>query len=228
MKINNKGVSLIELLVSVAIMSIVMLIATAMLTNASRFFEKQSAQVELQNEAQVITNYLTESIMEASGMEFVITNSGTGAGVYRLYGTETDPTSGTAILTGKGDQRVLYYDADTFSLYMVSFNATDAIPDPSTYASIGFLISDEIRYFSMDVNKGEVTDPNEPTETDADGNPIVELGVRNPITCNIKFTLAHNKVSSDFELTADCRNHLSEVSIEKDGNPAEVYKAYDR
>lgn len=221
---NNKGVSLIELMVAVAIMSIVMLIATGMLTNASRFFEKQSSQIELQNEAQVITNYLTETVMEASGMEFTITDSSTGSGVYRLYGV--DATSGD--LTGKGDQRVLYYDASTSSLYMVSFNAADTIPDPSTYASIGFLISDEIRYFSMDVNKGAVTDPNETTATEADGTPVVELGVRNPITCSINFTLAHNAVSADFELTADCRNHLSEVLITKDGNPTEVYKAYDR
>ena len=74
---DNRGISLIELMVSVAIMSIVMLIATGMLTNASRFFEKQAAQVELQNEAQVITNYLSESVMEASGMEFEITDTST-------------------------------------------------------------------------------------------------------------------------------------------------------
>lgn len=224
MKINNKGVSLIELLVSVAIMSIVMLIATAMLTNASRFFEKQSAQIELQNEAQVITNYLTEAVMEASGMEFIITDTSTGSGIYKLYGVDVD----TGDLTGKGDQRLLYYDASTYSLYIVSFDAADPIPDPSTYASIGFLISDQIKYFSMDVDKGPVTDPNEPTATEADGTPIVETGVRNPITCNIKFTLAHNIVSSDFELTADCRNHLSEVTITKGSDPTEIYKAYDR
>lgn len=224
MKSNNKGFSLIELMVSVAIMSVVMLIATTMLTNASRFFEKQTAQVELQNEAQIITNYLTEAVMEASGMEFVITDLSTGEGVYRLYGVD----STTGDLTGKGDQRIIYYDASTFSLYMVSFGASDAVPDPSIFPSIGFLISDEIRYFSMDVNKGAVTDPNETTATDADGNPVVELGVRNPITCNIQFTLAHNSVSSDFELTADCRNHISKVSITKGGDPEEVYKAYDR
>ncbi len=221
---DNRGISLIELMVSVAIMSIVMLIATGMLTNASRFFEKQAAQVELQNEAQVITNYLSESVMEASGMEFEITDTSTGAGVYRLYGVDAV----TGDLTGKGDQRVLYYDAAATSLYMVSFSATDAIPDPTTYASIGYLISDDIRYFYMDVDKGAVTDPNETTATEADGTPVVELGVRNPITCSIKFTLAHNSASADFELTADCRNRLSEVLITKNGDPTEVYKAYDR
>ncbi len=224
MKINNRGFSLVELLVSVAIMSIVMLIITAMLTNASRFFEKQSAQIELQNEAQVITNYLTESVMEASGMEFVITDPSTGSGIYRLYGV--DPSTGA--ITGKGDQRLLYYDASTFSLYIVSFDAGDPIPDPSTYASIGYLISDGIQSFSMDVDKGPVTDPNETTATESDGTPIVEVGVRNPITCKIQFRLSNEKASSDFELTADCRNHLSEVTITRGSNPTEIYKAYDR
>ncbi len=224
MRLNNRGVSLIELLVSIGIMSIVMLIITAMLTNASRFFEKQSAQIDLQNEAQVITNYLTESVMEASGMEFNVTDVSTGAGIYKLYGVD----SSTGSLTGKGDQRILYYDSSNTSLYIVSFDESASVPDPSTYASIGYLISDGIQYFSLDVDKGEVTDPNEPTATEADGTPIIEIGVRNPITCKIKFRLSNGLATSDFELTVDCRNHLPEVSITQGANPTEIYKAYDR
>ena len=38
MRTNNKGISLIEMIVSIGVMSILMVLATTMLTNAARFF----------------------------------------------------------------------------------------------------------------------------------------------------------------------------------------------
>lgn len=222
---NNRGFSLIELIVSVAIMSIVMVIATTMLVNGSRFFERQSVQIELQNEAQIVTNYLTQSIMEATAMNFHVTDTTDGSGVYELYSKDED----TGALTGKDEQRILYYDGANTSLYMISFDTADAVPDASLYSSIGYLISDHVTEFKLEFKKGEVTDPQVTTTTAADGTTQpAEIAVRNPVQVDIKFKLSRSNVSYDFEVKADCRNHLEKVIYKEEADETVVYKAYDR
>lgn len=221
---NNKGFSLVELMVSVAIMSIVIVIATTMMANASRFFEKQTAQVELQNKAQVVTNYITEAFMEASGMYFNITDS-ENSGTYQLFTADpADPT----MSVGKGIQRILYYDNATTSLYMISFDATQ--PIPAVAPQEGYLISDEITGFEVQFVKAEVHD--DTTTAPADGSVPDKIdAVINPVKVTVLFTMAHNNVSSKFEITADCRSHLEEVVVTDTGGGTAVtttYKAFDR
>lgn len=224
MKNNNKGFSLVEMIVSVAVMSLIMIIATTMISNASRYFEKQAAMVELQNEAQLVTNYLSEAIMEATDMEFIY-DSSTGSGVYKLYKTDS-----------KGNQRIMYYDNATTSLYMVTFK-DNAEPVPEAYSDIGFLVSDEVQGIHVTFDCGYSTSPEEiPTNADgtpvtptaADGTPITpELVVKNPLKVKIVFQIAHNGVSGEFEISANCRNTLDDIVITADGVTT-TYKAYSR
>lgn len=217
---NNKGFSLVELMVSVGIMSIVILMVTAMMSNASRFFEKQTAQVELQNKAQVVTNYISEAFMEASGMYFNITDAN-NSGTYQLF--TVDPTDATKT-TGKGIQRMLYYDYATTSLYIISFDSEEAIP--STVAHEGYLISDEITGFEVKFANAEAHD--DTTTAPADGSTPPKIkAVINPVKVTVVFTMAHNTASSKFEVTADCRNRLNEVVV-TDSSGTTTYKAFDR
>lgn len=207
---NNKGFSLVELIVSVAIMSLVMVIATTMMTNASNYFERQNARVEIQNESQLVTNHLSEAVMEATGMQFTYDES-TGAGTYILFSDDS-----------KGNQRVMYYDYDKHSLYMVSYEkkkVADVLTDGSWIAD-AYLISDEITSFHIDYDWGYSTSPEdinpstEPsTEAGTDPADAPQKVVRNPIKVRITFTIAHNRASGDFEITADCRNTLEKITI---------------
>lgn len=215
---NNKGVSLIELIVAIGIMSIVMLIITAMLANATRFFEKQSSQVELQNEAQVVTNYITEAIMEANGMEFDKT-----IGAYKLF--TTDATTGKA--TGKGEKRILYYDSATTSLYVVVFDVANDIPDVSSYSRTGYLISNQVDAFTINFAQADVQDDSTTEDPSTGATVAPEKGVINPVKVEVEFRLRHNIAAADFEITADCRNHLDKVSI-IDASGTTEFKAYDR
>ncbi|MDD6571018.1 MAG: prepilin-type N-terminal cleavage/methylation domain-containing protein [Thermoflexaceae bacterium] len=217
---NNKGFSLVELMVSVGIMSIVILMATAMMSNASRFFEKQTAQVELQNKAQVVTNYISEAFMEASGMDFNITDSN-NSGTYQLF--TVDPTDATKSM-GKGIQRILYYDYATTSLYIVSFDSEQEIP--LVMANDGYLISDEITEFEIKFAEAEVHDDTTTAPADGSTPPKIDA-VINPVKVTVVFTMAHNTASSKFEVTADCRSHLNEVVV-TDSSGTTTYKAFDR
>lgn len=233
---NNKGFSLIELIVSIAIMSIVLVIATTMMTNASRFFERQSAEVELQNEAQIVTNYLSEAFMEATAMECTaesFTESGgllkmSGAMTIVLYGTKTDDT-GAVSVDGKGEQRVIYLtpnaDGMTYSLYMVSFDSEDAIPSSSTYTAPGYLISDNVSTVVISIPYATVEDSN--AEPLPDGSIPTINCVTNPIKPKVEFVLTHTLATSNFELEANCRNLLDKITI-TDASGTKEYEAYNR
>lgn len=231
MENNNKGFSLVELIVSVGIMSVIMLIATGMLISASRYFEKQTAMVELQNEAQLVTNYLSEAIMEATAMEF--TTDSTGNGTYKLYKTDS-----------KGNQRVMYYDSATTSLYMVTFK-DNLEPASSSYMDTGFLISDEVSAiklsfdYGVETNPEDIPSPTSATEAGGGGTPPAEPAttaapdpdvyvVRNPVKVKVVFEIKHQNVSSEFEISADCRNTLDEVVVNNADGTSVTYKAYSR
>lgn len=241
MRENNKGVSLIELVVSIGIMSIVLVIASAMIINASKYFEKQMASVELQNEAQIIINYLTETIMEATDMNFTVTDASTGAGVYEFYKKNEE----TGLATAKGSQRVLhyYYDATAVSpkmrhlLYMVSFDTGTAAPAISYGSDEAkmYLISDEITEFNITFDYGEEATPESIVDLTPSAGALPSIDpdeektyvVKNPLRVKIIFRLEHNGVGADFEITADCRNTLDDITYTKSGVTT-TFKAYNR
>lgn len=61
---NNKGVTLIELLVATAVVGIVALMISLLMTSGTRFFRTESYEVYLQNDALIVENQLTDSIIE--------------------------------------------------------------------------------------------------------------------------------------------------------------------
>lgn len=232
---NNKGFTLVELLVSIGIMSIIMTLVTTMMINASRFFEKQSVFIELNNEIQVINNYLSESFMEATAMNFTITDDTTNAGRYELY--KTDDT-GAVPATAKGVQRYLYYYNDPANadpekrhvLYVVAFKETDTIPaDPSgTEADDIYLLSKNVSEFAVEIPTRTVIDPDAPELAPGDPAPASEEVVKNPVVANITYKVTKNNISLDCELTVDCRNKISKVKITKADGSVYEYKATDR
>ena len=67
-KLNNKGFSLVELLVAMAVGGIVLVVIGSFVTSGTRFFNKQSNSIDLQNELQVSSNRITDSLMEATSL----------------------------------------------------------------------------------------------------------------------------------------------------------------
>ena len=233
MRMNNKGVTLIELIVGTAIMSVLMMTATGMIVGATKYFEKETAAVELQNEAQIITNHITEAVMEATAMDFTVNDEQT-EGVFKLYKEGS-----------KENQRILYFTSDGTnpgSLYLVTFKDDT---EPAVYADDSYLLSREIMDFVVEVETGIATSPEDvagaggadpseggadpgaggadPGAGGADPDEEPEMVVSNPVKLKIKFTIKHGIVTSEFEITADCRNRLDKVTI----NGTE-YKALDR
>ena len=75
MKLNNKGFSLVEILVAVAISTIVFGAITALIIFASNSSQKTNARVTLQNEAKDAVNHMEAYIIEAQSVVWDSTNN---------------------------------------------------------------------------------------------------------------------------------------------------------
>lgn len=64
-KIDNRGVTLVELIVVMAIAAIVSLIAFSFLHDSTRYYNKISAEVDIQMEAQTTYNQIRDLVMNA-------------------------------------------------------------------------------------------------------------------------------------------------------------------
>ncbi len=71
---NNKGTSLIELIIAMAVAAIVLSMIMFFISGAAKSFRRTSDEVNLQMEAQTILNQMNNIAMEAKGMEEYVTS----------------------------------------------------------------------------------------------------------------------------------------------------------
>lgn len=64
---DNNGLSLIEILVSLAIMGLLASMISVIMVSGSNYFRKQGASIDLQNDSQLISTSLTTAILEGTG-----------------------------------------------------------------------------------------------------------------------------------------------------------------
>lgn len=68
MKRNNKGYTLVELLLTMAIFSIVMIGVINIMTNASKAYKKGLIEVKVQEEAQIVTNQISDLLIDSTSI----------------------------------------------------------------------------------------------------------------------------------------------------------------
>ncbi len=104
----NKGMSLLEILVSVAISMIVMVVAATFISNGSVFFKKQSKTIDLQNELMEVSNQINDALLQSTD-ELKITISGNAAQIY----TGTYDKDSEKFTSGKGSARYIEWQNNT-------------------------------------------------------------------------------------------------------------------
>lgn len=138
-KLNNEGLTLVELIVAVAIAAIVSLLIATMMVNGTSMFGRESRTIDLQNDLQVIQNQLTEKLMEAKSITVV--RSGDDV---RIYTGPVNYESNKLIAeTGGGkytDCIITYKDK---KLYITSTYMED-IPE-------GYLLSNYVTDFDLKI-----------------------------------------------------------------------------
>ena len=82
-KINNKGFSLIEILVSLAIAGIVAVALSTLLNSSANSFNTSSDDIETQQEAEITSNFIYELLLEATDVKVMTVNS-SGKSLYTV------------------------------------------------------------------------------------------------------------------------------------------------
>ena len=85
-KNNNKGFSLVELLIALAVGGIVLSALTMLIQNSVHTFTKQTVSAQLQSDADIALNQIENDVMEADML--IMYQSGSASSGYDYYLTE--------------------------------------------------------------------------------------------------------------------------------------------
>ena len=115
-KFNNRGFSMTELLVAIAIMGVVSLTIYSFMIVGSQFYGKQASDADIQTEAQKIANTVTNLIIDCEA-NVAYEDSFPGASGNLTFGTMGDGTTGKGLEITNTDKRFLIYPKEENGLH---------------------------------------------------------------------------------------------------------------
>lgn len=139
----NKGMSLMEILISVAISMIVMVVAATFISNGSVFFKKQSKTIDLQNELMEVSNKINDAVIQATD-ELEI-QTGTGANGVKIY-TGAYDLNNNKFTSGKGSARYIEWNSTDKTLY-----AMDVLEMSDEELKKGYLMGSHVQNVSISI-----------------------------------------------------------------------------
>ena len=145
-KRENKGFSLVELIVVIAIFSVVGIVVGAFLLTASRSYSINATELNLQEEAQLVSNQMQEMILDTAygiSYEYVATDA-TGAELIKYMENDADvPPAGDltkkdVYIYGKDHYYHISWDKSTSELYIQEYvkNASGSYELSSDYSGL--------------------------------------------------------------------------------------------
>lgn len=122
-KLNNKGFTLMELMVALAVSATVMTIIGSFVTQGSKFYSKTGNSVNLQNELQEVSNVVCDTLQEATYLEI---QSDTNA--VTIFTGSYSKANGIDIFdSGKGTARRINWDGS--SIFVFDKASMDQVTD---------------------------------------------------------------------------------------------------
>lgn len=128
---DNRGITLIELIIAIAISTIVVGAATFLLSTAQKNYSSASASVDLQSEAQILMEQMGTWIMEGNRVE--VNAAGDKLTVYQIPRkvTTTRPTGAETLKTDTS-KRVFWISNKLKGKKMLYMKKFDGIADPDS------------------------------------------------------------------------------------------------
>ena len=165
-KRENKGFSLVELIVVIAIFSVVSVVVGGFLFAASRSYSINANELNLQDEAQLVANQMQEMILDTSygiSYKYVVTDD-TGAEIINFLENEATLPAGDLakkdlFIYGKDQYYHITWDKEEQKLYLMEYvklpGATDYTPAEGmeTLAPKGVMFGQYIKDFTVDLTK---------------------------------------------------------------------------
>lgn len=146
----NRGLTLVELLVTIAILSVVLLVATSFMTTGSRSFARGSADTQVQKEAELAVNQMEDMIIDVNGGVDLKKDDATGDRELILYNAGGE--SGTVDYT---KESIIYKAADQkilCSKWKVRYDVASAsyVVDSAEYTNQ--LLAENVTGFEADLS----------------------------------------------------------------------------
>lgn len=122
-KNNNKGFSLVELLIALAVGGIVLSALTMLIQNSVHTFTKQTVSAQLQSDADIALNQIENDVMEADML--IMYQSGSASSGYDYYLTEYSQVEYQGIMVIYGIRQRRYC---TFPMTFILWENIHLIP----------------------------------------------------------------------------------------------------
>lgn len=196
---NNKGFSLIELLVAIGVSGIVILMISFIMVQGTTLFKGENEVIDIQGESQIVRNQLTEALMGAKSV--VVVNAGEDIIIYtgavnpenNYLMAETAGDGGASAVT---TERIITYDKSKNAIYISSTSINGAT------TSEGSLISNYVTDMKVAFNENCAKKFE---------NGTIEY-FKNPFSLDIELTLENGEQESDLNISVRVRNILTEVA----------------
>lgn len=149
----NKGFTLVELLVTFAILSIVLAGVTSVMVAGSKSFSKGNADANMQNQAQLVVNQIEDMVIDTNGGVYYEKDDTTNDREFTLYNAyDAEVGSGTTytkeVVKWVAAEEKLYY-----SRWNVTYDASSGTYETIDPAEVSdALLAEEINDFSVDLS----------------------------------------------------------------------------
>lgn len=229
-KLNNDGFSMVELLVATAILGIVSVIIYSFMVSGSRFYEKTSADTDIQMEAQLVANQISDLIIDCevnirydesvSDQIPDAFNSGSGSGDTEEEGGETPdpPESGDGIKADPDDGKTLEIDNCDYQFLIINgeddkLYYLERTADPATNTYVG----------DFDLSKAELLAENV-SEFSVDLSRVKGKGQENIVTFSMTYTKGKRSYSGIYQVNLRNQVTVNEVVTEVEDRKTTIDK----
>lgn len=190
-KHNNKGFTLTEVLVALAVSSVVITIVIAFISQGSRFYKTQSNTINLQNELQETSNVITDTLQEATYLS-IISNSKN----LEVYTGSYDKEGKKLFTSVKGSSRYILRDGT--GIYVFDKADTDYINEKD---KPGYRYSNNIEEITVNISDKCKTEV-------ADSEVITQ-----PVMLDVYIKVTHNDTSRFENKTITLRNKIQSLEV---------------
>ena len=191
-KHNNKGFTLTEVLVALAVSSVVITIVIAFISQGSRFYKTQSNTINLQNELQETSNVITDALQEATYLKIASYNNALSVytGSYKIVAGKK------LFINEKGSSRYILRDGS--GIYIYDKADMQYITDKD---KPGYRYSNNIEAITVSIN--------DKCKTKVGDSKVITQ----PVMLDVYIKVTHNDTSRFENKTITLRNKISSLEI---------------
>lgn len=191
-KHNNKGFTLIEVLVALAVSSVVITIVIAFISQGSRFYKTQSNTINLQNELQETSNVITDALQEATYLKIASGNNALSVytGSYKIVAGKK------LFINEKGSSRYILRDGS--GIYIYDKADTQYITDKD---KPGYRYSNNIEAITVSIN--------DKCKTKVGDSKVITQ----PVMLDVYIKVTHNDTSRFENKTITLRNKIQSLEV---------------